>query len=117
MPKYLLLLHDDMDAIARISPEEMQRVIADYAAWSERLARQGRIHGGEKLRDEGGRHLTAAKGKTVVRDGPYAEAKEVIGGYFVIEARDYDEAVALCDGHPHLALGGRIELREIEPLG
>lgn len=117
MPKYILFLHDDMATLATISPDEMQRVIAKYQAWSAKMAEAGRLAGGEKLRDEGGKHLKGTGGKLVVRDGPFAEAKEVVGGYFVIEARDYAEAVRLCEDCPHLELGGRIEVREIEPLG
>jgi hypothetical protein len=49
-------------------------------------------------------------------DGPFAEAKEVIGGYFVIQAADYAEAVRLSTECPHLRYGGRIELREIHQL-
>lgn len=116
MPQYLLLLHDDMAALQKISPAEMQRVIEHYQAWSEAMAAKGHLRGGEKLRDEGGKHLTQAGGRLVVRDGPFAEAKEVVGGYFLIEAKDYAEAAALSTDCPHLALGGRIELREIEPM-
>lgn len=116
MPKFMLILHDSMPALQQISPAQMQKVIADYQAWSAKLGKAGKLAGGEKLKDEGGKHLTAAKGKLVVRDGPFAEAKEVIGGYFTIEAPDYDAATALCADCPHLALGGRIELREIDPM-
>lgn len=116
MPKYMLILHDDMAALSQLSPDDMQRVLARYMAWSDKLGAAGHLRGGEKLKDEGGKHLTAKGGKLVVRDGPYAEAKEVVGGYFMLEATDYAEAVRLCEDCPHLALGGRIELREIDPL-
>ena len=116
MPKFMMILHDDMARLSKMAPAEMQRVIAQYNAWSAKLAQAGKLAGGEKLRDEGGKHLTAKGGKMVVRDGPYAEAKEVVGGYFLIEADDYAEATALCADCPHLALGGRIELREIDPM-
>ncbi len=116
MPKYMLLLHDDMAALSQLSPEEMQRVLSQYMAWSDKLGASGHLRGGEKLKDEGGKHLTAKGGKLVVRDGPYAEAKEVVGGYFMLEAKDYVEAVRLSEDCPHLALGGRIELREIDPM-
>lgn len=116
MPKFMLILHDDMAHLSTLAPAEMQRVIAQYNAWSAKMAQTGKLAGGEKLRDEGGKHLTAKGGKMVVRDGPYAEAKEVVGGYFLIEAKDYAEATALCTDCPHLALGGRIELREIDKM-
>jgi hypothetical protein len=116
MPKYMMILHDSTTALAAFSPEEIQRIVQRYQKWSGKVAAAGKLAGGEKLRDEGGRHLTAAGGKLVVRDGPYAEVKEIIGGYFIIEAADYDEAVRLSSDCPHLALGGRIELREVEAL-
>ena len=50
-----------------------------------------------------------------VTDGPFAEAKEIIGGFFVVDARDYDEAVSVAKGCPHLDFG-TIEVREIEPM-
>ena len=116
MPKYMLLLHDNMSELSKMSPDEMQRIIARYNAWSEKMGRTGKLVGGEKLTDEGGKHITAKGGKMTVKDGPYAEAKEVIGGYFLIEAKDYAEAAKLCEDCPHLALNGRIELRAIDKL-
>ena len=64
-----------------------------------------------------GARVTFTGGKPRVTDGPFIEAKEVIGGYFAIEAADYDEAVRLSSDCPHLKYGGRIELREIQPTG
>jgi hypothetical protein len=116
MPKFMLILHDDMTNLTKLAPGEMQRLIVQYKAWSAKMAQAGKLAGGEKLRDEGGKHLSAKGGKMVVRDGPYAEAKEVVGGYFLIDAKDYAEATALCAECPHLAIGGRIELREIEAM-
>ena len=116
MPKYMMILHDSTTALAGMAPEEMQRIVQRYQAWSQSIAKAGKLAGGEKLRDEGGKHLTAAGGKLAVRDGMYAEVKEIIGGYYIIDAADYDEAVRLSSDCPHLALGGRIELREVETL-
>ncbi len=115
MAKYMVILHDSMPALRKMSPDDMQKVIAKYKAWSAKLGQAGRLVGGEKLFDEGGKHLTKTNGKMAVKDGPYAEAKEVVGGYFLIEAKDYTEATKLCEDCPHLELGGRIELRQVEP--
>ena len=49
-------------------------------------------------------------------DGPFSETKEVIGGYFAIEAAGYDEAVQLLEDHPHLSYGGTVEVREIDEV-
>ena len=52
----------------------------------------------------------------MVTDGPYSETKEVLGGYYLIEAANYDEAVRRCKDHPHLEHGGTIEVRQIEKM-
>jgi hypothetical protein len=111
MPQYLLLLHENPASVRELSPDEMQQVIAKYMAWSEELRAAGRLTGGQKLRDEGGRHVRPA-GR--VTDGPYVEGKEVLGGFFIVEAADYDDAVTVAQACPHLAHGW-VEVREIDP--
>lgn len=123
MPQFMLLLHENPADFQELSPEDMQRIIERYTAWSERLAADGTLVSGIKLRDEGGRHLRAAarrpgagNGGTPdvrVTDGPYVESKEVVGGLYVVRAPDYDAAVAIARDCPHMA-NGWIELREIE---
>lgn len=117
MPKFMLLLHEDPGAFAELSPQDIQDAVREYTAWREGLSEEGRVVGGNKLTDEGGRWLTGANGSVRVVDGPYAEAKEVIGGYFMVQAADYDEAVEISRSCPHLRFGGRIELRQVEDLG
>ena len=115
MPNYLLFLHEEPMDYSQLSPEQIQAVIGEYVAWRHKIEAEGKYVGGEKLKDEGGKHLTGGSGGLRVTDGPYTEAKEVIGGYFAISAANYDEAVETASGCPHLKYGGRIELREIEP--
>ncbi len=116
MAKFLLLLHEQPTDFSEISAEQIQGVIAEYTAWRENLIERSLLVGGEKLKDEGGRHLTSADGRLQVVDGPYSEAKEVLGGYFMIEADDYAAAVQISSECPHLKYGGRIELREIDEI-
>jgi hypothetical protein len=96
-----------------MSPEEIQRMIEEYRAWSQSMGQAGRLVGGHKLTDEGGRRLTGWGSEFSVTDGPWAEAKEVIGGLFHIHAKDYDEAARLASSCPHLKYG-RIELRRVD---
>jgi hypothetical protein len=118
MAGYMLFLHEDPRTFSNLSPSEIEGAIRQYVEWRERLAREGRITGGHKLADEGGRWLTRETGGAVrVVDGPFSEAREVVGGYFLIEAADYDEAVEIARDCPHLAFGGRIELRALDPAG
>ena len=84
-------------------------------AWADALASRGRLVEGIKLQDEGGRLLIRAGGRTSVTDAAYAETKEVIGGFFIVRAEDYDEAVQIASDCPHLE-NGKILLREIHDL-
>ncbi|WP_119678733.1 YciI family protein [Indioceanicola profundi] len=115
MAKFVLILRETPAATAALSPAEMQACIEEYMAWSAKLAQAGRLIGGEKLMDEGGRRLKRQEGRLLVTDGPYTEAKDVIGGLFIIEAADYAEAEGLVADCPHLAIG-EIELRQIHEL-
>ena len=116
MPNYMLLLHEQPQDFSQFSPEQIEAVIGEYIAWRKQIEADGKFVGGEKLKDEGGRLLVGTDGDFRVTDGPYAEAKEVIGGYFTISAVDYNEAAEISKGCPHLKYGGRIELREVESL-
>jgi hypothetical protein len=119
MPRYMLLLHEaPTGPVAELSPEEIQAVIARYKAWRQSLG--SRIESGEKLKEEGSRALrrdaaagVGGSGKVRVLDGPYTEAKEILGGYFLLQAASYDEAVRLSESCPHLDFGW-IQIREIE---
>ena len=115
MSKFMLLLHEKPDAFEGLSPEEIQRVIQKYSSWRQELAAAGQLVGGEKLKDEGGKHLTSGGNRVRVVDGPFSEAKEVMGGFFMIEAAGYDEAVEITKSCPHLE-NGWVELREIENM-
>ena len=92
-----------MDAITKLAEEE---------------TKAGTMIGtGGLLPTSKGASVRLANGKITVTDGPYAEAKEVIGGYYLIAASDYAAAVKISEGCPHLKYGGRIEVREIEQMG
>ncbi len=116
MPKFMLILVNDPNVYPNSSPEEMQRIFEKYRAWSDKMRSQDRVVTSDKLQEEGGKILTARDGRMSVVDGPYSEAKEVVGGYFMIRAKDYDEAVALCSDCPHLQFG-RLEVRQVDAMG
>ena len=116
MAQYMLLLHENPAGFGDVSAEEMQAIIDEYGAWREGLVKQGRFVAGHKLADEGGKVLRSDGGELRILDGPFSEAKEVVGGYFILEASDYDEAVEMSSGCPHLKYGERIELRRIDPI-
>lgn len=108
MPQYMLLLYDDPSSWERLSPEEMQKALEKYIAWSQKPFMKGTMRLGPDL----GRVIRSQDGAPRSTDGPYSETKEVLGGYYLIEAADYDEAVQRSLDHPHLEYGGTIEVRQ-----
>lgn len=118
MTHYMLILRSDPAAYATISPAEIQGLLEKFNAWGAKMAAQGRIRDGKKLTDEGGRVLHNQNGRLVVKDGPFGETKEVVGGVYFITADDYDHAVELCRDQPNLEFqGGSIEIRELDWMG
>jgi hypothetical protein len=116
MHTYLLLLHETPADAAPMTAAEMKDLIGQYQAWSQSLAEQGLLAGGEKLTDDGGRQLRLQRGQVLASDGPYAEAHDVVGGYFLIKAADDAAAEALARTCPHLRGTQWIEVRKIEVL-
>jgi hypothetical protein len=114
MAQFVLLLHERTIDFEDMSPEQIQNLIQEYGAWSQSMAEAGNLLGGHKLKDGEGRRLAGWQSDFSVTDGPHTEAKEVIGGFFHIEASDYDAAVALSESCPHLKYGGTIEVRQID---
>lgn len=114
MKDYLFLLHDDVKLVSKLSPTDMEAVVARYGAWAQKLAMSGRLAGGHKLRDEGGKRLRRQGNGHQVSDGPYAEVNDIVAGLFIVKAGSYAEACELAGDCPHLDYGW-IEVREIEP--
>lgn len=118
MAQYMLLLHSVPNYLADLPREKLLEMTRSYGAWADGLRQKGRMVGGEKLAAGGVRQIRTRDGKPVVSDGPYAEAKDVIGGYFVIEAKDAAEAEAMAQSCPHLAVAPAnwIEIRPIDAM-
>jgi hypothetical protein len=96
------------------SPEEAQKHIAQWTAWFKDLQAKGRLkEPGHPLENTG---KVVSGSKKAVRDGPYAEAKDVVGGFIVVDAGDLAEAVELSKGCPILDVGGSVEVRPVQTL-
>ena len=109
MPQYMLLLHAEPSWTTKLSPEEMQKAIEKYMAWTKKPFNLD----SKRLAPDSGRVIRGDHGRPRATDGPYSETKEVLGGYYLIEAADYDEAVSRSLDHPHLEYGGTIEVRQL----
>jgi hypothetical protein len=109
-----LLLFRGTNWDKELSPEQLQKVVADWANWFERLTQQGKCKGGHPLRSEG-KLVSGKKGQTVA-DGPFAESKEAIGGYFYLQVADENEAIAIAQQCPGLAYGATVEVRPVAEM-
>jgi hypothetical protein len=94
-----------------LSPEQMQQVAGQWMAWFNRLTEQGKAIAGNPLEREG--KIVSGKNGRVVADGPFAESKEAIGGYFLLQVKNLDEAVAIAKECPGLAYGAVVEVRPV----
>lgn len=96
-------------------PERERDTIMDaYRQWVDRFAASGHHVGGGKLDDSAtARTVRHASGKAAVTDGPFAETREQIGGFHIIECRDQDEAVRIAQEIPTLPAGGAVEVRPL----
>src|SRR6516162_1776935 len=116
MPKFMLILQNNPSESRNVSPEEMQRKVEKYQSWVDQIRASGRFVSSEKLGEEGGKVLAVQKGRLHITDGPYSEAKEVVGGFFVFRAANYEEAIELTRDCPFLE-DGKIALRQTDPTG
>jgi hypothetical protein len=97
-----------------LSPEQLQKVVSDWAAWFESLTQQGKAVSGHPLQNEG-KIVSGKKGRTVA-DGPFAESKEAIGGYFYLQVADENEAIAIAQQCPGLEYGAAVEVRPVAEM-
>ena len=95
----------------KLAPDEMQKVASQWMAWFNRLTDQGKAVAGNPLQNEG--KIVSGNNGRVIADGPFAESKEAIGGYFLLQVQSLDEAVAIARQCPGLAHGAVVEVRPI----
>jgi hypothetical protein len=108
MSEFILLFRRD-NKDDTISPEQMQELGKKWWTWRNELEAKNKIAAVGNRLSKAGRVVNA---KNVVTDGPYAEIKEVLNGYMVVNAGDFDEAVVVAKGCPILQMGGNVEVRK-----
>jgi hypothetical protein len=94
-----------------LSPEQMQQVANTWMAWFKRLTEEGKVIAGNPLEAEG--KIVSGKNGRLVSDGPFAESKEAIGGYFLLQVNTLEEAVEIAQQCPGLPYGIRVEVRPV----
>jgi hypothetical protein len=113
MAKFLFIYRGRNDTAASLTPEQMQQMLEKWGAWiGEALQNGWMLDSGDALGGEG----RVVKAKKIVTDGPFVEAKEIVGGYSIVDADTIDAAAALANGCPALVYGGSVEIRPLAGL-
>ena len=111
--RYMLLIYNDEAAMANAPRERTEQILAAYGAYTEALKKSGAWLSGDRLRPtQAGASVRMADGKTNVLDGPYADTKEQLAGFYMIEATDFDRATEWAGRCP-AASTGTVEVRPI----
>jgi hypothetical protein len=105
-----MLLFRGTDLRKGLSPEELQKVSEKWMTWFRGLTEQGKAVAGQPLERDG--KIVSGKDR-IVSDGPFAESKEAIGGYFLLDVATMEEAVAIARDCPGLPYGIRVEVRPV----
>jgi hypothetical protein len=110
MAKFLFVYRGGSEAHAKMTPEEMQQNMKKWETWlGEGFQKGWLLDAGDALKEEG----RVVKAKNVVTDGPFVEAKEIVGGFSIVEAETLDAAAQLAKGCPGLSMGGVVEVRPL----
>jgi hypothetical protein len=112
MEKFMLLFENTMTGV-QPSPQQMDEIMGKWFAWINKLAQAGKYDSGEALLPTG--KILKGSHKNIT-DGPFTEGKEIIGGYFIVNAKDYDEAISLCEDYPDYVTGGRVIVRQVQKI-
>lgn len=113
--QYLLLIYGNESYFSRLSGEEQGKIAQEFGEYTQSIARSGHFRDGNELDvTTKAATLRLRDNKRVVTDGPFAETKEQLGGYYLVEAKDQEEALALAARIPS-ARWGAIEVRPIIP--
>lgn len=110
MKKYLLLLHDDVEQINDLSPKEMEELVKAHMAWANKLGEAGHLISGEGLTEKS---IQISGKDCIVKDGTFLESKEMIGGFYYLQAQDLDTIIEIAKECPCHHWGGTTEIRPI----
>jgi hypothetical protein len=114
--KYMLLIHDSEEAWNRLSETERRQIMGEYRRFSEEIRASGHYRAGSQLQPTStATTVRVRNGKRLVTDGPFAETREQLGGYYLVDAKDLDEAISLAERLPSAKIG-TIEIRPLAEM-
>src|ERR1700760_4269720 len=115
--QYLLMIYQNEAEYAKIDAATSKKMLEEYGAFTQSIIQSGAFKAGDRLQPTSTATTVRVRdGKTLVTDGPYAETREQLGGYYLVEAKDLDEANAIAARIPGAATG-TIEVRPVFMMG
>jgi len=116
--EYLLLIHNDEKSLDAMPEETLASVMKEFGAFNQGMIEKGQLRAGNQLSPtDTARTVRYKDGKPATTDGPFAEIKEALGGYYIIEAKDIDEALEVASRVPSILGGdGGVEVRPLIPM-
>ena len=112
---FMVLIHQEEADFSKYSPNDFQNLMQQFQTWTQKITKEGYFVAGDKLTKDPGKTIKVKNGRVIV-DGPYADSKDAIGGYYVIKAESMDEALEVVKGCPAMTYGGILEVREVDQL-
>jgi hypothetical protein len=114
--KYMLLIYDDEKVLAAMAPAELGKLFGEYFKFTDDIKASGHYIAGDPLQTvDTATTVRVRNGKTATTDGPFAETREQLGGYYLVEAKDLDEATKIAARIPSAKIGC-IEVRPVQVL-
>jgi hypothetical protein len=111
--QYLLMIYQNEAEAAKIDPASGQKMMGEYQTFTQSIIQSGNFKGGDRLQPSSTATTVRVRdGKTLTTDGPFAETREQLGGYYMIDAKDLDAAIAIAARIP----GARVGSIEVRPI-
>jgi hypothetical protein len=108
--QYLLLIYNNEKTFQNVRQEEGEKIMSDYMAFTQSIVKSGHFKAGDGLQPTNTATTVRAGGTT---DGPFAETKEQLGGYYLVDAQNLDEAISIAKRIPVIKHGGCVEVRPV----
>jgi hypothetical protein len=114
--QYMLMIYDNEKQFTTLSEAERSTFMKEYGEFTQRIVKDGQFRAGGQLQPSSTATTVREKnGKPLTIDGPFIEAKEQLGGYYLVECKDLDEAIAIAKRIPTVRSGGSVEVRPLVP--
>ncbi|MBI3812466.1 MAG: hypothetical protein HY283_09730 [Nitrospirae bacterium] len=115
MAQFMLLIRNEGADFSKYSAKDFDQLMKSFQSWTQKIMKEGKFLAGEKLAKDLGKSLKVKRDEIVI-DGPYADSKDAIGGFYIIKAKGMNEALEIGRECPCLSYGGSLEVREVEEM-